>query len=117
MGRLRGVLAGQEHVAILDLSHLTPRLWQAAQLFELEGSQEVEAFVRQRLPWVLQGDVLLVVHGPRQMGTKRQLAQAKRMSLQRLFGYAAGYPIASGVIKAHPHQTYRGTSGLVAIRL
>lgn len=100
-------------VEVLDLLHVTPRLWQAAHLLEREGSQGAEALVRQRLLRVLQGDVLLVVRGLRQMGMKRQLAQAKRQSLQSICGYlennagrmaydrylAAGYPIASGVIE------------------
>jgi hypothetical protein len=100
-------------VEVLDLLHVTPRLWQAAHLFEREGSAAAEAFVRERLLRVLQGDVLLVVRGLRQMGTKRQIAAAKRKALERICGYlennadrmaydrylAAGYPIASGVIE------------------
>jgi hypothetical protein len=109
----RETLPQKNQVEILDLLHVTPRLWQAAHLFEREGSQEAETFVRQRLLRVLQGDVLLVIRGLRQMGTKRQLTAAKRKSLKGLCGYlennakrmgydrylAAGYPIASGVIE------------------
>jgi hypothetical protein len=130
-------------VAILDLLHVTPRLWQAAHLFEPEGSQEAEAFVRQRLLRVLEGDVLLVVRGLRQMGTKRQLAAAKRKTLRSICGYlennarrmaydrylAAGYPIASGVIegacrhvvkdrmeRAGMHWTLEGAEAMLEVR-
>ena len=100
-------------VEILDLLHVTPRLWEAAQLFHREGSAEAVAFVRERLQRVLEGRVLSVVGGLRQMGTKRQLVGAKKKRLAILCGYlernsfrmryhvylAKGYPIASGVIE------------------
>jgi hypothetical protein len=139
----RETLPQNNSVEILDLLHVTPRLWQAAHLFEREGSQEAEAFVRQRLLRVLSGDVLLVIRGLRQMGTKRQLTQAKRHSLQSLCGYlennaqrmaydrylAAGYPIASGVIegacrhvvkdrmeRAGMHWTREGAEAMLEVR-
>src|SRR2546430_11127799 len=42
---------------ILDLLHVTPRLWQAAHLFCPEGSDEAEAFARARIVRVLRGEV------------------------------------------------------------
>lgn len=100
-------------VEILDLLHVTPRLWEAAHLFHREGSAEAVAFVRERLQRVLEGRVLYVVGGLRQMGTKRQLAGVKKKRLAILCSYlernsfrmryhvylAKGYPIASGVIE------------------
>jgi hypothetical protein len=100
-------------VEILDLLHVTPRLWEAAHLFHAEGSDEATAFVRARLLRVLQGRAMYVVGGLRQMATKRGLAAAKRKRLEALCGYlewnshrlrydvylARGYPIASGVIE------------------
>jgi hypothetical protein len=130
-------------VEVLDLLHVTPRLWQAAHLFCREGSQEAEAFVRDRLLRVLQGDVLLVVSGLRQMGARRQLTAAKRKSLGSIGGYlennasrmaydrylAAGYPIASGVIegacrhvvkdrmeRAGMHWTVEGAEAMLEVR-
>jgi hypothetical protein len=50
-------------VDILDLLHVTPRLWQAAKLFYGENSPLVLPFVRQRLTQVLQGKVATVVRG------------------------------------------------------
>jgi hypothetical protein len=100
-------------VEVLDLLHVTPRLWEAAHLFCREGSDEAEAFVRERLLRVLQGRVVSVVSGLRQMGTKRQFKGAKKKRLKTICGYleknsvrmrydlylASGYPIASGVIE------------------
>lgn len=139
----RETLPRKNSVEVLDLLHVTPRLWQAAHLFEREGSPEAEAFVRQRLLRVLRGEVLLVVRGLRQMGTKRHLTAAKRKSLRGLCGYlennagrmaydrylAAGYPIASGVIegacrhlvkdrmeRAGMHWTVEGAEAMLEVR-
>jgi hypothetical protein len=98
---------------ILDLLHVTPRLWQAAHLFHPEGSAEAEAFARERILRVLQGKVEPVVRGLREMGTKRGLTGAKKKALAKVCAYlsgnrgrmrydeylAKGYPIASGVIE------------------
>lgn len=98
---------------ILDLLHVTPRLWQAAHVFYPEGSPEAEAFARERILRVLQGQVTAVVRGLREMGTKRGLSGAKKKTLAKACAYlwanrgrmrydeylAKGYPIASGVIE------------------
>jgi len=98
---------------ILDLLHVTPRLWKAAHLFYAEGSAEAEAFVRDRLLRVLHGQVTGVVRGLRERGTKRGLQGAAKKSLNAITAYwennrermrydeylANGYPIASGVIE------------------
>jgi hypothetical protein len=100
-------------VEILDLLHVTPRLWQAAHLFHPEGSDAAEAFVRARCLRVLQGRVAGVIRGLREMGTKHALTGSKKRRLAEVCGYleknrgrmrydeylAAGYPIASGVIE------------------
>ena len=57
-------------VEILDLLHVTPRLWEAAYLFHPEGSDETVAFVRERLLGILRGQAGYVIGGLRQMGTK-----------------------------------------------
>jgi hypothetical protein len=41
---------------ILDLLHVTPRLWQAAHVFHKEKSPGAEQLVRERLLKVLQGN-------------------------------------------------------------
>jgi hypothetical protein len=99
-------------VDIVDLLHVTPRLWNAAALFHSRGSRAAEKFVRERVLRILQGDVQGVIRGLRRMGTQ-QLAGKKRSALETICQYfqknrqrmrydeylAAGYPIASGVIE------------------
>jgi hypothetical protein len=106
-------LPGANVVEILDLLHVTPRLWEAAYLFHGEGSDEAAAFVRNRLWRVLQGQAGYVIGGLRQMGTKHRLRGSKLAKLRTICNYlgnnlarmrydeylAAGYPIASGVIE------------------
>ena len=100
-------------VEILDLLHVTPRLWEAAYLFHPEASAEAAQFVRERLLGILGGKAGYVVGGLRQMGTKHRLRGSKRRNLQTICNYlssnlsrmrydeylAEGYPIASGVIE------------------
>jgi hypothetical protein len=109
----RAYLPGDRAVEVLDLLHVTPRLWAAAHLFHREGSADAVAFVRDRLERVLTGQVTRVVRGLRQMATKRKLGGEKRRRLATVCGYLAknaprmrydeylakGYPIASGVIE------------------
>ena len=128
---------------ILDLLHVTPRLWQAAKLFFGEKSPQVVPFVRQRLTQVLQGKVATVVRGLRRLGSKQKLSAAKRRVLRRICGYlhknrrrmrydeylAKGYPIASGVIegacrhvikdrleRAGMHWTVAGAQAMLDVR-
>jgi hypothetical protein len=111
--------ARQEHLSqrnttdILDILHVTPRLWQAAHVFHAEKSNAAEQCVRERSLKVLQGKVDLVVRGLREMGSKRGVKGAKKKTLEKVCNYlqnnrgrmhydeylAKGYPIASGVIE------------------
>src|SRR5262249_41519025 len=105
-------IADEERVEILDLLHVTPRLWQAAKL--LYGDRgEVLPFVRQRLTQVLEGKGETVIRSLRRLATARGLTGVKKQTLSRLWRYfaknrqrmrydaylRAGYPIASGVIE------------------
>lgn len=106
-------LPGHNTTDILDLLHVTPRLWQAAHVFHKEGSEAAERFVRERLLKVLQGQGDLVVRGLREMATKRDLTGSKKATVRKVCSYlennrdrmryneylAKGYPIASGVIE------------------
>lgn len=112
---LRGIVSDepQQMVDILDLLHVTPRLWEAAYLFHPEGSDEAAAFVRPRLQGILQGRAGRVIGGLRQAGTKHKLKGAKKKKLATICGFlsknlhrmhydeylAAGMPIATGVIE------------------
>jgi len=100
-----------ERIEILDLLHVTPRLWKAADVF-CSGKQEATEFVRRRLRKILQGKLDGVVRGLRQMGTSRLRGKArgtveticryfeKNASRMRYDVYLAeGYRIASGVIE------------------
>jgi hypothetical protein len=127
---------------ILDLLHVTPRLWQAAHLFHAEKSAAAEAFVRERLLRVLRGQVASVIQGLRVLGGRR-LTGAKRTTLRTICAYleknqgrmrydeylAAGYPIASGAIegacrhlvkdrmeRAGMHWTIPGAQAMLAVR-
>ena len=128
---------------ILDLLHVTPRLWQAAKLFHGERSPLVVPFVRQRVTQVLQGKVETVIRGLRRLAKEHKLKSAKKKSLARICGYlhknrqrmrydeylAKGYPIASGVIegacrhlvkdrmeRAGMHWTLSGAQAMLNVR-
>ena len=104
---------GPAVVEVLDLLHVTPRLWQAAHLFEREGTDAARAFVRARVLRVLRGEVQGVVKGLRRLGTTRGLTGPKKKDLAKVCRYLRnnagrmrydeylrqGYPIASGVIE------------------
>jgi hypothetical protein len=136
-------LGGRCRVGILDLLHVTPRLWKAAHVFHAEKSAAAEAFVRERLLRVLRGQVARVIQGLRVMGGRRALPAAKRKALREVCTYleknqgrmrydeylAAGYPIASGVIegacrhlvkdrmeRAGMHWTIPGAQAMLEVR-
>jgi len=128
---------------ILDILHVTPRLWQAAHVFHTEKSEAAAAFVRERVLRVLKGEAVGVIRGLRQMGTKRALKGAKNKTLQKVCNYleknvehmhyseylSKGYPIASGVIegacrhlvkdrmeRAGMHWTMAGAQAMLDVR-
>jgi hypothetical protein len=130
-------------VDILDLLHVTPRLWKAAHVFHREGSAAAAAFVRERCLRVLEGRVEGVIRGLREMATKQGLTGSKQKTLAQICAYlkknrermrygeylAAGYPIASGVIegacrhlvkdrmeRAGMHWTVGGAQAMLEVR-
>lgn len=100
-------------VDILDLLHVTPRLWTAAKLFHPRDESAAEALVREQTSRILHGHVKTVIHSLRARATRRGLGQAKKNQLAIICEYFAkhaermrydeylreGYPIASGVIE------------------
>lgn len=100
-------------VEILDLLHVTPRLWLAAKTLDGAKSSRVLPFVRQRVTQVLAGKVATVIGALRRLARERGLTAAARKVLSRICGYfqehrarmryddylREGYPIASGVIE------------------
>lgn len=103
----------EDRVEILDLLHVTPRLWQAAKLLYGEKSKEVLPFVRHRVTQVLEGKVDTVIRTVRRLAADRGLPSTKKRALGRICRYlnknrqrmrydeylCQGYPIASGVIE------------------
>jgi hypothetical protein len=106
-------VADPKRVDVLDLLHVTPRLWQAGKLLYGDKGQEVVPFVRQRLLQVLAGKVDTVIRSLRRLGVERGLKGLKKKALARICAYfqknrqrmrydvylREGYPIASGVIE------------------
>jgi len=100
-------------IDILDLLHVLPRLWDAAHLFENEGSTAASDFVRTQLLKVLQGQTKSVITSLRSRGTRAKLNKSKRERLAKITAFLTnnlyrmhydeylqnGYPIATGVIE------------------
>jgi hypothetical protein len=100
-------------IEILDLLHVTPRIWAAAKLLYGQTSKQVLPFVRQRVTQVLEGKVETVIRTMRRLAAERGLPGAKKKALGRICSYLNknrhrmhydeylrnGYPIASGVIE------------------
>ena len=98
-------------VGILDLFHVSERLWTAAHCFHRETSPEAVQFVERYLRMLLEGKVDSVIRSFRQLLVTRNLTGEKRKRLQATITYydnnrahmkydeylAAGYPIGSGV--------------------
>ena len=61
---------GFPSVNILDLLHVTPRLWKAAHIFHARESREAAKFVRMRVHRVLQGETSSVIRGLRRMASR-----------------------------------------------
>jgi hypothetical protein len=130
-------------VDILDLLHVTPRLWEAAKiLYGLKGMKVVPS-VRHWVTAVLQGKVATVIRTLRRLGTERGLGSVKKKALARITSYLnknrqrmryeeylrQGYPIASGVIegacrhlikdrmeRAGMHWTMEGAQAMLDVR-
>jgi hypothetical protein len=102
----------EEIIDILDILHVSSYVWRAAKAFYPHWEHR-EAFARDRLLRILQGEVRGVVAGLRQMATKRGVKGKKLAEIATVCGYfekhadrmrydeylAAGYPIATGVIE------------------
>jgi hypothetical protein len=98
---------------VLDLLHVLEYLWKAAYVFHPEGSVEAERWVRERLLWLLCGDVGQVIASIRRTATYRGLSASARKPADAAAKYLehhkaylrydqyldAGLPIATGVIE------------------
>ena len=102
-----------DRIDIVDLLHVTPRLWLAAKTLYGAKSSQVLPFVRQRVTQILEGKVTTVIGAIRRLAKERGVPAASRKVLRRICGYfhkhrdrmrydeylREGYPIASGVIE------------------
>jgi hypothetical protein len=100
-------------VGILDIWHVTKRLWKLAYCFHAEASGEAELFVGIYLRKILEGKVGLVIGGLRQKATKQGLSKSKCHEMEKHLRYfdakrpymkykeylGRGYPIGSGVVE------------------
>jgi hypothetical protein len=130
-------------VDILDLLHVTPRLWDAAKFLFGPKSAAVIPWVRQRLELILEGKVETVIRGIRRQAKDRRLRGSKKTAIRRICRYLSknrsrmrydeylrqGYPIASGVIegacrhlvkdrmeRAGMHWTLEGAQAMLDLR-
>lgn len=102
----------EQTIDILDILHVSSYVWRAAKVFYPRWEHR-EAFARDRLLRILQGEVHTVVAGLRQMASKRGLKGKRLEEIATVCGYfekhaprmryaeylVAGYPIATGVIE------------------
>lgn len=136
-------LPTENAVQILDLLHVTPRLWQAGKLLYGERSAEVVPLVRYELTQILEGKVDSVIRRLRRHAVNRNLTRVKKKSIERICGYLRtnrnrmryheylqeGYPIASGMIegacrhlikdrmeRAGMHWTLEGAQAMLDLR-
>lgn len=100
-------------VDVLDIIHVSGRVWKAAHLFDPPKSRQAEQFVRDRLLRILRGEAASVVGGLRRMAGRHGLTGQKQKELATICNYlknnldrmrydeylAAGCPIATGVIE------------------
>ena len=99
-------------IDILDILHVAGRVWEAAKLFHSHREHQ-EAFARDRLERILNGQVGGVISGLRQQATKKEVSKKDLAAIERICHYfennrsrmqygeylREGYPIATGVIE------------------
>ncbi len=99
-------------IGILDIIHVTQYVWKAAKVF-CKSSDDIKAFARERILWILQGRVCSVIRGLKHMSTARKLRGKPKKTIATVCGYFSkhldhmrydeylreGYPIASGIIE------------------
>ena len=104
---------GASITIIADLIHVIEYLWKAAYAFCADGSKEAEAWVQQRLMWLLQGAHAKVRANLRRNARDRALEGDALVPVTKCLRYlkgvrhylaydaalAAGLPIATGVIE------------------
>ena len=77
----------KDRIEILDLLHVTPRIWNAANLFYSTGSDEALSFVKTRVEKILNGNISRVVAGIRRMAKNRSLPKNRKEQLNTDLDY------------------------------
>jgi hypothetical protein len=99
-------------VEILDIIHVSQYVWRAAKVFHSQREHR-EAFARERVQRILNGDVQSVITGLKRMAALHRLDKKGRTEIATVCGYfennasrmkydeylSQGYPIATGVIE------------------
>jgi hypothetical protein len=102
-------------IGILDIFHVSERIWGAAHCFHAKESEAARQFATHHLRMILDGKVSYVLRNLRRLldEKKKDLAAKKRKTLRAAITYfennqdhmhydeylAAGYPIGSGVVE------------------
>ena len=98
-------------VGILDIFHVSERVWEVAHCFHKRGGDAARSFATHHLRMILDGKVRYVVRNFRSKLSEAKLSKEKRETIQAAITYfqnnsdhmhydqylAAGYPIGSGV--------------------
>lgn len=101
----------QRAVGILDIFHVSERVWGVAHCFQKQGTGAAQIFATHHLRMILDGKVRYVTRNFRRLLTEHKLSTEKRKTVQAAITYfenncehmhydqylAAGYPIGSGV--------------------
>lgn len=101
----------QRAVGILDIFHVSERVWGVAHCFQKQGTGAAQTFATHHLRMILDGKVRYVIRNFRRMLTEYKLSTEERKTVQAAITYfenncehmhydqylAAGYPIGSGV--------------------
>lgn len=123
---------GIQLTIVLDIIHVLEYLWKAGRVFHAESSEELEAWVLERLRRILQGHAGQVAGGMRRSATKRKLPEHKCKPVKTCAGYllkpkhtrcldypaylAAGMPIGTGVIEGTVRHLVLDRMGLTGAR-
>jgi hypothetical protein len=133
--QLRRVQAAAKRLRVnitvaVDLIHVLEYLWKAAYVFHAEGSPDAEAWVNERLLWLLCGDVGQVIASIRRTATLRGVGRAARKPADTCAAYLErhraylrydeylerGFPIATGVIEGACRHLIRDRLALTGAR-
>lgn len=115
---------------VIDLFHVLQYVWEAGRALEGPEDARIDAWVLERMRWILEGQAVHTAAGMRRSATRRGLSGKKRKSVDRCANYllkysaylkydeylAAGLPIASGVIEGACRHLVQDRMGITGAR-